>query len=380
MKKENIIGLIIYLVVFAAAIIYGFTVLRTHFDNSSFNESVLYYALYILVTVLTGVFATALFQEFGHFLGAKIGGYKVISWCMLYFTIFRENDKTKVRFKSYEGLTGETKIIPNYEKKQKPNPYPYLLYGSVFNLAWIAGCITMFVTYSKETGFNSDLAYFFLTCGIIALFSILYNIFPAKLDSINDGYRLIKAAKGVDAFNESLLAENNIVIEGKENKETSIEESNKFIPEVTLQKTYEFMVEDKFGDADKLLDELLSNENELTKKMANEVNTQKIFVKIMSEPLEVVKEFYDKEVPFSLRKELSNSSDLPSIRTYMLTSSILEGSKSECLLALGKVVKAYKNTPSNKRAIEAALYNKALDKIIAAHPKWEEIPNYKLYS
>ena len=379
MKKENLIGLLIYLIVFAAAIIYGFTVLRSHFDNSSFNDSVLYYAAYILITVLSGVLVTGILQEFGHFLGAKIGGYKILSWCLLYFTIFEENDKTKVKFKSYEGLTGETKIIPNYEKKEKPNPYPYLLYGTIFNLAWVAGCITVFSTYYKESGFNSDLAYFFLTCGIIALFSALYNIFPAKLDSVNDGYRLLKVKKGVEAFNASLLAENNIVLDNITHSDI-VEESNKFIPEVALKNAYELMNDGQFNSADELLDQLLAMENELSKKMVAEVNSQKIFIQVMSKPIEEAKVFYEKEVPFSLRKELSNSSDLPSIRTYMLTSSLLEGSKSECLLALSKVLKAYKNTPSNKRELEASLYNKALDKIIESHPKWEEIPNYKLYS
>ena len=73
MKKENIIGILIYLLVFAVAVIYGFTVLQTHFVNSGFKE-VWQYALYIIVSVLAGVFAAGVLSELGHLLGAKTGG------------------------------------------------------------------------------------------------------------------------------------------------------------------------------------------------------------------------------------------------------------------------------------------------------------------
>ena len=78
MKKESIVSILIYLLVFAVAIIYGFTVLQTHFANSSFKE-VWMYALYIVVSVIAGVFASGLLTEMGHLLGAKAGGYKVVS-------------------------------------------------------------------------------------------------------------------------------------------------------------------------------------------------------------------------------------------------------------------------------------------------------------
>lgn len=376
MKKENWIGLGIYLLVFAVAIVYGLTVLRTHFDYSTFNDSGWIYALYIVVTIVSGILITGLLQEFGHFLGAKVGGYKILSWCFLYFTIYKDGEKTKVGFRSYDGLTGETKIIPNYEKKEQPNPYPYLLYGSIFNSAWIAGCLVIFFTYKNETGFNSDLAYYFLTMGLIALFSTLYNIIPVKLDSNNDGYRLFIMKKDVAAFNQSLLAENNV--EGVEVPEQSKQEDvSKFIPEVILKKAYEDMNNGLFDEADKALDELLENEKSIPKRMFDEIKCQKLFLTVLARDIEVAKKYYD-ELPFSFKKDLSNSSDLPSIRAYMLSSALIENSKSECLLALSKVVKAYKNTPTSRRELEASLYNKALDKIIDAHPKWEEIPNYRI--
>ena len=131
MKKENIISVVVYLLVFAVAIVYGFTVLQTHFTYSSIKQ-VWMYAIYIIVSVLGGVFATGLLQEFGHFLGARVGGYKITFWSLFYFTFYREKEKMKFGFKNFDGLTGETRIIPNYEKKENPNPYPFILYKNSF--------------------------------------------------------------------------------------------------------------------------------------------------------------------------------------------------------------------------------------------------------
>ena len=77
MKKENIIGILIYLLVFAVAIIYGFTVLQTHYAHSGI-KTVFLYAVYIIVSVLIGVFASGLLNELGHLLGAKTGGYRIL--------------------------------------------------------------------------------------------------------------------------------------------------------------------------------------------------------------------------------------------------------------------------------------------------------------
>ena len=67
------------------------------------------------------------------------------------------------------------------------------------------------------------------------------------------------------------------------------------------------------------------------------------------------------------------------MRVYLLTAGLLDGSQSEVLLTLKRVLKAYKALPANRRHNELVLFNEALDKVIEAHPKWEELPNYKLY-
>ena len=144
MKKENVIGLIIYLFIFAFAVVYGLTVLQTHYQNSAMTE-IWQYAIYIIGCIVVGVLVSALLFELGHAVGAKVGGYKIVKFTMLYFSIYKNKEKWKVGFKTFDGLTGETIVIPNYEKKESPNPIPYLIYGPIFNLAWFVGAFFLFV-------------------------------------------------------------------------------------------------------------------------------------------------------------------------------------------------------------------------------------------
>ena len=377
MKKENIIGIVVYLLVFAIAIIYGFTVLQTHFQHSAIKE-VWMYALYIIGSVFAGVFATGILQEFGHFLGAKVGGYRIISFCMFYFTIYLNKDKYRFKFSSYDGLTGETKIIPNYQKKERPNPYPFLLYGTIFNVAWVVVCLFLFFTYFNKTNAESDMAYFFLTMGIIALLAAAYNIIPAKLDSVTDGYRLTQIKKDVDSFNNLLSASYGGDVVIKQVKEED-KKPAKFIPEVALSEVAPLLEEEKYEEAFAKLDKVLENENNLSNRVLVEAKAQYLYASIFSKDEKEVAEYYENGMSFQLKKDISSEYTLPVIRSYILAAGLLDGSQSEVMLSLSKVVKAYKSVPSNRKHTELVLFNRALDKIVAAHPKWEEVGNYRLY-
>ena len=382
MKKENIIGILLYILVFAVALIYGFTVLQAHFSRSSFADMtnpVLMYAVYILVSVVGGVFVTGVLQEFGHFLGAKTGGYKILSICLFYFTFYR-NKEGKIRFKfaSFDGLTGETKITPNYEKREKPNPYPFLLYGTIFNVAWIIACLVMFFRDYKVKGINGDISYFFLTMGIIAALATIFNILPIKVDSETDGYNLSKIKGDVAAFNQYLEFESGGETSNKANV-VKKEQPAKFVPEIALSDVSALLEKDEYEKAFELIAKIKEHEDELNKKYQLELKAQYIYTYIFSKSETEVVEFYEKEVSYELRKDLANDNQMTSIRTYILTAGILDGSKSEVMLSLSKVLKAYKAVPNNRKHSELILFNKALDKVIEYRPKWEELPNYKLY-
>ncbi len=380
MKKETIFELLVYLVIFGIAIVYGLTVLQVHFSSGeSALGSVLFYALFIIASVVAGVLAGALLTEFGHILGAKVGGYTIFSVNILYFTFYKEKGKSKFKFSNFDGVTGETKIVPNLEKRPNPNPIPYLLYGTVFLAAWFAGCLVIFYTYRGNAGFDSDLAYFFLTMGVVAGVLLLYNLVPFKLETETDGHKLTKCSKKEDraAYNQFLLVQHKVE-NGDEQVEVEVmKEETKFTAELNMNKVYELLDKKEYEEAQKLLDLVFENEKDVSKKALQQALIQKIYINIMTMSLEEASEYYEKEVPLSVRRDIANDNSLPAIRTYILMAGLLDRAKNECLIAIGKAEKAYKNTPTNRKHSELVLYNDAIDLVNKNHPKWE-FEKYKL--
>lgn len=371
-----------YLLIFAFAVVYGFTVLQTHFQSSAMT-AVWQYAIYIIGCIIVGVLISAILFEFGHFLGAKVGGYKIVKFTILYFTIYLENNKYKFGFRRFNGLTGETLIVPNYSKKEKPNPLPYLTYGPIFNLAWFIGSLVAFFYFKDGSRLDGDIAYAFLTTGLIGLILFIYDIVPIKTDVTTNGYLFFSLIKSKDyqGYNELLSASNGsetVTIESKGKK------VNKEVKQVNLNRvegkllTIATYIDDKkYDEANKLIDEILSKPDELTSKPYLEANEQKLYVKIMTSSYEEMSEYYN-EVPLSLKRDISSDHSIIAIRTYILMAGLFDKSRSECLLALSKIAKAYKNTLPSRKHAELVLFNEALEKVCQAHPKWE-LDIYKLY-
>lgn len=383
MKKESIFSLVMYLVIFAFAVVYGLTVLQTHFQYSAMTQ-VWQYAIYIILCIVGGVLISAILFELGHFFGAKAGGYKVVKFTILYFTIYLENEKRKFGFRKFEGLTGETLIVPNYEKKANPNPYPYLIYGPIFNLAWFIGCFIFFFIYKNGSKFDSDVAYAFLTVGIIAIILFIYDIVPIKTDANSDGYifATLRKTKDIQSFNDLLFVKNqsadSLKLENREKITKPVVQQNINTVEGKIMSLLTLIDEKKYDEANKLISELLSNEDELTGKNYIEIKEQEIYIKILTTPYEEMSKYYDEEIPLSLKRDISSDHSLSGIRTYILMAGLFDKSRSECALALQKVAKAYKNTLPSRKHPELVLFNDALEKVCSAHPKWE-LDIYKLY-
>ena len=86
MKKEDVIGLIIYLIIIALAVVFGLTVLQTHNSESSFSGFT--YIIYVAGSVVIGVIFNALLFELAHIAGAKVGKYDIISVNILGFCFY----------------------------------------------------------------------------------------------------------------------------------------------------------------------------------------------------------------------------------------------------------------------------------------------------
>ena len=378
MKKEDITGIIVYLVIIALAVIFGILVLQRHSVDSSLKG--FWFVLYVIGSVLGGALFNGILFELGHVIGAKVGKYEVLSVNIFGVCFYKENGKTKVKFASFDGLTGETKIIPQKDMVEKANPYPYLLFGSLFFAVEAIGVMVAF-SFLTASGNDalSDVGFGLLTGGAIGLAILLYNILPMRVDSMTDGYRLtmVSNPKNRAAFNELLRVEYEIE-QGNSDVEVKVfDEITNFTADLNLNRVYALLDKREFKQAEEILDKIIEAKENVSEKVYIRARAQKIYINLITKNLEEARAYYDKEVPVAERREISNDVSMASIRAYLLMSGLLDKSRSECIIALNNVYRAFKHTPKNRQEVEVTLFNEALDKVVAAHPDWE-LEGYKL--
>lgn len=379
MKKEDVSGLIVYLLIVGLALVFCFTVLREH--SSSSGMEFFEYWLFIVGAVLSGVVLNAIIYELAHLLGAKVGRYIVLSCSILGLTFYKDPEgKIKVRFGSFEGLTGETKILPDPNAKKEPNPRPFLLFGTLFYFVEIIAVITIFSVFSNPsyTTVVRNLSYFILTMGVVGGVILLYNIIPFRLDAVTDGYRLTMTtnSKNKAAFNELLRVEYEISQGNPEVEIKTFDTITNFTADLNMNKVYVLLDQGKYQEAEEIINIILTGEGEISPKVYLRALAQKIYIELMTKSLDEAKNYYQNEIDLKLSREISRDVSMPSIRTYILISGLMDKSHSETILTLNNLGRAYRATPKKRRAIEASLFNMALKKVMEENPKWEEIGDY----
>lgn len=369
MKKEDISGFIVYLLILAFSAVFIFTVIRNHASDSLLGNM---YILFVFGACVAGLVFNAIIFEVAHILGAIIGGYSIISVNVLGFCFKKDANKWKFCFSGYDGLSGETKIVPKEGRAKQSNPYPYLLFGSLFFVLEVVGVMVVFSMFRKELGGLGNLAYFILTMGAIGMMIFVYNILPFRLDSITDGYRLTKVTnpKNREAFNELLKVEYDIS-QGKEVDVKVFKEITNYTADLNLNKVYALLDAKKFDEAVVILDDIINAKENVSKTVYIRAKAQKVYIHLINDDIETAAAYYDKEVPVSERRDISDDNSMACIRAYILMEGLLDKSRSETVIALNKAPAAYKKTPANRKAVERQLFNDALKKVNEAHQKWE---------
>ncbi len=372
MKKEDVSGIIVYLLILVIAVVFGLTILQEHAGNSGLGT--VEYVFFVLGGIATGLLLNSIVFEFAHVLGAKAGRYKVLSLNILGFMWYKDEGKTRFKFSGFDGLTGETKIYPREDVEKEPNPSPYLLFGTLFYVVELIAIVVAFILLNAKGGtVLVNIAYFLLIVGVIGGMIIIYNILPFKLDATTDGYRLRMCTNAANkkAFNELLRVEH-AISEGRTDVEIStFSDITNFTADLNLNKVYILLEKHEYKEAEELIDIILAGKENISEKVYTRARAQKIYINIYTKSLEEAKQFYDAEVPMPERRLISNDLSMVSIRTYLLMSGLLDGSKSECLLAINNVKKCFDRTPKQRQKTEADLFNNALTKIDELHPTWK---------
>ena len=375
MRKEDVSGIIVYVLILAIAVVFGLTVLREHSTEVAAEMGgTVIYIIYIFGAILLGVLFNAVMFEVAHILGAKAGRYQIVSVNILGLLWYKEDAKTKFKFSGYDGLTGETRILPKKDAKKEPNPSPYLLFGTLFYMVELTITIILFTLFKDSDAlYLKNIVYFILVMAVLGGMILLYNILPFKLDAMTDGYRMRMTTNAANkiAFNELLRVEYSIS-QGEENVEiATFTEISNFTAELNLNKVYVLLDKKQFEEAEKLIDIIIEGKDKVSEKVYVRARCQKIYINIITKPLEEARKFYDEQVPMAERRDISNDRAMVSIRTYLLMSGLLDGSKSECLYAINNAGKCFNNTPKQRRKVEADLFNDAIDKIDQLHPTWK---------
>ena len=379
MKKQDIAGIIVYLVILGLAAVFGLVVIRQFSEKSNLETGM--FILLVAGAIVAGVIFNAIIYELAHLLGAKIGGYKVTSVSILGLTFLKEEGKSKVRFASFDGLTGETKIIPKENRKKQSNPIPYLIMGTVFYALEVVAVVLLYSVFTREgaPSIQNNIAYFLIVMMAVGGVIVFYNIIPFQLDSMTDGYRLrlVSGKNNIAAFNKMLLGETST---GEEVEEGQEEVVSSFSGDLKLNQVYVCLNDDNYVEAESLIDSIIESsktDKKMSRKVIFEAKANKVFLVFVNNSLEVSKEYFDANLSLQDRKELSEENSLPFLRAYVLVSALLDRSHSECFRSLDKVYKAYKRTTPERRLLESKLFNKALELVNEKYPDWN-VMDYKI--
>ena len=392
MKKEDVISYIVYALILVAAIltvVFAINPLLSGEDAYLNGLPVFNYSpvVYSIITIVISIIFGGILVEVGHVLGAKIGKYNIISVNILYFNFYKTKnaqgkDTFKFRFKSFDGLTGETIVMPVTGKDgkyiSKPGAMIYLP-----NLLLALFTALSFLGYALSI--RDTLVFFFFFLYLVLVFGIMlfYNIIPTKLDSITDGYQMKICSKksNIPAFNESLRIRSCNIL-GIDPGETIVfDEVTDYTFEINLVEVYKLLAKNDYAGAYKILDKMYKLRESLNASNKAKLIGQMIYI-LLIDPnnlanVELAKKIYYSEITSEEKRDVSNASYIETIRAYILISGILELSETEVQYATSRANSAYRKVESGRKEIEKVLYQNALKLVKEKHPKWELVINNK---
>lgn len=369
MRKEEIRGLIIYLILIVVALIVGFAGIRPMMEKYGPAMSDL---LFIVIVLAIAYLVNSIGLEILHVIGAKLGGYNVTSFNIFGICLYKTSeDKWKLGFRDFNGISGETKIAPNKEKLN-PNMFVWIpLFGYAIELA---SCIVIAMlvksTQISIVWFRPAAFLFVLISSMLAF----YNFIPLKLDSMTDGYRirLFTQPVNIEAYNQMLAIQEDRRL-GKNIRDVHVfDEITEYTAEMNVLVMYKYLEEEKYDDAVAIIDKLLENKKVINVNDYNRLIAQKLYLAVLTQPLADAKKLYEEICPIDIRRFIANDTSMPSIRAYIMIAGMIEDSESEVAFAQSKVEKAKKRALASEVKTEEVLLEKALNYVYENHPKWEK--------
>lgn len=366
-KKNEFATFLVYVAMFAIALVVGLVPVRNAISASDMNsgESV----AVVIISVLAGILANSLGLELLHLLGAKAGGYQVNSWIVL-GAGFKRNAKGKMRwsFSAFQGLTGQTDVLP--KNRDTASPSGMVIFPMLGYLIEVIVLLILSNTLSSVQ-WLPVFSYVVLAVGGMIF---VYNDFPAHLDSFTDGYLLTLLTKPVNrlAYNDILLAFD--ANKGDEEKAMAslpiYEDLSDFTSSLNVSAAYRLILEGKNEEALAIFEAISSCPKGISATTRQDATCQALALLLLGEDNAKSQEFYD-NVSDADRKFIATITTLPSLRCYALISAVMENSESETDWAFDKAEKLKKKAEGEELKAEKALLAKSYDKVMKLHPEWD---------
>lgn len=367
-------GYVAYAVMLAIALLVGFLVLRPEISAYG-NYTGINSILLVVLAIVVGIIITSVFLEIGHLIGAKIGHYTVTkSLCLGLGFKKDKNGKRIMTVGNFDGITGETIITPNDVKKSNPSAFIYMPLLCVLVEIILCSVAIVLVNVQMKGG---DYSFFWLKVAsdvvlTVAGMVLVYDIFPAALDSKNDGYLLtiLTNKTNREAYNEMLLAEDKLargLPAGDTPVYDNVTDFTASVNDVTLYADYEK------GDIDgalSIIEKTINSKEHVSAHLYKAAQAAKTAIIIDTKPIAESKAYFV-ALPLEEKKYMASLSSAPAVRAYVLANGLIEDSESETAAALEKAPSVLHKLPKEKRIIEKKMLNAAVDKVSAAHPEWK---------
>ena len=372
MKKNEFATFIVYLAMFGIALAVGFAAIKPIITDHM-SSLPMHPALIMVLGLIVGVLVNAIALELCHVLGAKLGKYRVLKVTVLGASFTRINGQRKFRLSGFDGLTGETKVVPEDVEKSSLNAY--IFFPILFLFLEFIACMVGIVLCQNAEASEPSVAWariFLITILTVGGMIYFYDLFPAYLESTTDGFLLTLLNKPANkvAFNNLLLAQG-AVLEGKPLPETPVySELTDFTASLNMISVYHHLSEGQADKALEILEPMLSEEAHISVGSVNYARTLKLTILLEAEDRTKGKKFYE-ELDDQAKKYIADVTNLVALRAYLLIATFIEDSESEANYAIDKAEKAIKACNPDYKDVEKSLLQMDVDLTREVHPSWD---------
>ena len=353
MRKEDIKGTVVYLLMLAIVVIVAFCVIQPNFHHISDNLTQGGAITCVILSLFVGLVFNAILIELGHLLGAKVGGYEVYLFNILGLCFYKKDKNSKkksFKFQEFDGLTGETRIV---SKKEDSNPFKYIMFPILFVLVE-AIVLLVFITLIKDTDDIAYLKYSMIICLTIGGILILYNYIPMELDTLTDGYRYVINSKKInrEAYREYLRIQENLFYGSKDLDFKVFEEITDYTSRINLLSLYRLLNDNKIDESFDLVNKII--DGKVNSSIKEYALLNKFYLLCLKK--ENVEEFYN-SLDDEIKKDIKATKSFLTCRCYLGYLLNIDKSESELRFVTSKVESLAKKNSEKFKDEELKLFN-----------------------